>query len=718
MPLNDFEALAQIAFDWLWVTDAEDRFSYISPGAEPMLGRPPASLIGTKRSAMICEAAGASLATYRETIAARRPFRELTYVYRHPDGTPRWFEISGRPHFSAEGTFLGYQGVGSDVTEQHRTRLALVEAHAELSEQNRRFDAALENMTHGLCMFDAEQRLLVWNRRYLEIFGLPEDALHVGMGQRAIIEVLVALGRYKRGLTVDAVSEGTRTSLTDEGPKAVLRELADGRVIAVTHRPMAEGGGWVATFEDITERRRNEARIIHMARHDGLTDLPNRTRLREIGAERVEALRTGADGQLAVLCLDLDRFKPVNDSFGHAVGDALLRAVAGRLRGHVRGHDVVARLGGDEFAVLSHVEDAAGAMGLAERLIEIVAAPYRLDGITVEIGMSAGIALAGAEDDLPQDIECLLKEADIALYEAKTGGRGTARLFEPQMDETLRERLGLERELREALAQSRFELHYQPLVDLSDNRITGMEALVRWRHPERGLVNPAVFIPLAEETGLIVPIGEWVLGQACRDAAAWPDAISVAVNVSPLQLRNRGFVQSVLGALATSGLKASRLELEITESVLLDDTEVNLETLHSLRRLGVRISMDDFGTGYSSISYLRRFPFDKIKIDRSFVRDCAGQSDAGAIIRAIVSLGASLGITTLVEGIETEPQLATIRAEGAQEVQGYLFSPPRPVHEIALLLEAGIASGAGNAASPAASHAASAAEIPARTLAA
>jgi diguanylate cyclase (GGDEF)-like protein/PAS domain S-box-containing protein len=689
MPLNDLEELARIAFDWLWATDAEDRFRYLSPGAERLLGRPPESLIGRARETLALAGEEANLPQYREAIAARRPFRDLTYVYRHPDGAPRWFEISGRPHFSPEGEFLGYQGVGSDVTEQHRTRRALVEAHAQLSEQNRRFDAALENMTHGLCMFDAEQCLLVWNRRYLEIFGLSEDAVHVGMSQRAIIEALVALGRYKRGATVDAISEGTRTSLTEVGLNSVLRELADGRVIAVTHRPMA-GGGWVATFEDITERRRNEARIIHMARHDGLTDLPNRTRLREIGAELIEMPNAGMGTRVAVLCLDLDRFKPVNDSFGHAVGDSLLRAVAERLRGHVRGHDVVARLGGDEFAVISRVEDAAGAIGLAERLIAVVAAPYLLDGVTVEIGMSAGIALA--EGSVPQDIERLLKEADMALYEAKAGGRGTVRLFEPQMDETLRERLDLERELREALAQNRFELHYQPLVDLSDNRITGMEALVRWRHPERGLVSPAVFIPLAEETGLIVSIGEWVLGQACRDAAAWPDGISVAVNVSPLQLRHRSFVQSVLGALASSGVKASRLELEITESVLLDDTEMNLETLHTLRKLGVRISMDDFGTGYSSISYLRRFPFDKIKIDRSFVRDCAAQSEAGAIIRAIVSLGASLGITTLVEGVETEPQLATIRAEGAQEVQGYLFSPPRPVHEIAALLEAGAAS--------------------------
>ncbi|TFZ56039.1 EAL domain-containing protein [Methylorubrum sp. Q1] len=699
MPLNDLEELARIAFDWIWATDSEDRFSYLSSGAERLLGRPTASLIGVERSALFCEREDLSLAVYRETIAARRPFRDLTYVYRHPDGTARWFEISGRPLISPEGDFLGYRGVGSDVSEQHRTRHALVEAHAQLSEQNRRFDAALANMTQGLCMFDADQRLLVWNRRYLEIFGLPEGALDVGMSQRAIIEALVTLGCYKRGVTVDAVSEGTRTSLTADGSKSVLRELADGRIIAVTHRPMP-GGGWVATFEDITERRRNEARIIHMARHDGLTDLPNRTRLREIGAELIETLRGGA--HLAVLCLDLDRFKPINDSFGHAVGDTLLRAVAERLRAHVRGRDVVARLGGDEFAVLSHVEDTAGAAALAERLIEMVGAPYDLDGITVEIGMSAGIALAASEDGGPHNIERLLKEADMALYEAKAEGRGTCRLFEPQMDETLRERLDLERELREALQQGLFELHYQPLVDLSDNRITGMEALVRWRHPERGLMSPMVFIPLAEETGLIVPIGEWVLRQACRDAAAWPDDISVAVNVSPLQLRHRGFVQSALGALAGSGLKAARLELEITESVLLDDTEANLETLHTLRKLGVRISMDDFGTGYSSISYLRRFPFDKIKIDRSFVRDCAAQSEAGAIIRAIVSLGASLGITTLVEGVETEPQLATVRAEGAQEVQGYLFSPPRPIHEIAALLETSTRSEGLSAGTPAA----------------
>lgn len=671
MPLHALEEVAQISADWLWETDRTGRFTHMSAEAERFMGLPASAMIGHTREAYAAnDGVGGDevygLRDVADAMAAHQPFRDRIYVFRHPDGAPRWFEISGRPRFASDGSFLGYRGVGSDVSDQHRMRSALATAlsalqgaNAQLVEQNRLFDAALENMTQGLCMFDAESRLVVWNHRYLEIFKLEEAALTPGMSQRQIIEILVALNRYKTGATVDSVSEGTRTSLTADATKSVLRELADGRVVAATHRIMA-GGGWVATFEDVTERRRNEARIIHMARHDALTDLPNRSALREIGAEMVS--QTGDSLTLAVLCLDLDRFKPVNDSYGHALGDGLLRAVADRLRSHVRDRDVVARLGGDEFTVLHRVADTAGAVSLAQRLIGVISAPYELNGFNIEIGMSVGIALADGEG---RDIERLLKDADMALYEAKAAGRGTHCLFESQMDETAQERTVMERELREALAYGRFELHYQPLVDLDKNRIKGVEALVRWLHPERGLISPGVFIPLAEETGLIVPLGDWVLNQACRDAATLPDDISIAVNVSALQLRNRNFAQGVLMALAASGLKATRLELEITESVLLDDTESNLETLHTLRRLGVRISMDDFGTGYSSISYLRRFPFDKIKIDRSFVRDSVGRSDAGAIIRAIVGLGTSLGITTLVEGVETEAQLATVRAEGA-----------------------------------------------------
>ena len=696
MSLNALEEVARIAADWLWETDADARLTHLSADAARFLGLAPERLIGATHDALAWpgapdahDASGDAGSDLRTAMRARRPFRDVPFAYRHPDGAPRRFALSGRPRFGADGAFAGYRGLGSDVSDRPLTRDALVaaldelrDANARLSEQNRRFDAALENMTQGLCLFDAGHRLVVWNRRYLDIFGLAPTDLSVGMSQRAIIERLVALGRYQPGATVDSLSEGTRTSLAGDSGKPVLRELADGRAIAATHRPM-EGGGWVATFEDVTERRRNEARIIHMARHDALTELPNRIAARDLGTGLIAAAQ-GAEGpRLAVLCLDLDRFKPVNDSYGHAVGDGLLRAVAERLRAHVRGRDVVARLGGDEFAVLHRVEDARGAVALAERLIGVVSRPYDLDGLKVEIGMSVGVAVADRDG---RDIDRLLKDADTALYKAKAAGRAAACLFEPEMDALARERCILERELREAVTLGQFALHYQPLVSLDDDRITGFEALVRWRHPARGLVGPDVFIPLAEETGLIVPLGAWVLAEACREAAGWPRAVSVAVNVSSLQLRDRGFIGGVLRALAESGLPATRLELEITESLLLDDTEATLATLHALRGLGVRISMDDFGTGYSSISYLRRFPFDKIKIDRSFVRDAAHRADASAIIRAIIGLGASLGVTTLVEGVETEAQLATIRAEGAHEMQGFLFSPPRPAEEIAGIL--------------------------------
>jgi diguanylate cyclase (GGDEF)-like protein len=405
-----------------------------------------------------------------------------------------------------------------------------------------------------------------------------------------------------------------------------------------------------------------------------------------MGAGRQEpGSRDEAGDRLAMLCLDLDRFKAVNDSHGHGTGDALLRAVSERLCANVRGGDLVARLGGDEFAVLHRIADENGATVLAQRLIALVSAPYELGDYTVEIGMSVGIALAGPGCD---DVESLLRNADTALYHAKGEGRGQACLFEPAMDDTARARRVLERELRDALVRDEFVLHYQPLVDLGSGTVTGVEALLRWQHPERGLVSPEGFITVAEETGLIVPIGEWVLNRACRDAADWPGSVSVAVNVSAVQLRHRTFAQSVFLALAAAGLPPGRLEIEITESVLLDDTEANLETLHLLRRTGIRIAMDDFGTGYSSLSYLRRFPFDKIKIDRSFVRDAGLAPDAAAIIRALVSLGTSLGITTLVEGIETEAQLAAVRAEGCQEMQGFLFSPPRPAAEVAAILTA------------------------------
>ena len=693
MPIQPMEDLAQVESDWVWQTDAEQRFSYLSPEVERFLGCSAEALTGKSRITIAANGGESSFwEPYRTAFERRQAFTDFIYPYAHPDGQVRWFRISGEPVFSQSETFCGYRGVGTDISSERKARGALAGAladlrasHASLVEQNRRFDAALSNMTQGLCLFDDAARLVIYNQRYCEIFGIPPGVLRLGMTQREICGYLVESGSYRRGTTVDTLCEGTRLALLAQDPKPIHRELADGRILAVCYRTI-EGGGWVSTFEDITERRRNEARIAHMARHDALTDLPNRTALREHGLDMLGKVRGDAETKrLAILCLDLDRFKAVNDSHGHGAGDALLRAVSERLCARVRTGDLVARLGGDEFAVLHRVAGEAGALALAERMIALVSTPYELEGYTVEIGMSVGIAIA---DDDADDIDRLLKNADTALYHAKGKGRGTACLFEAAMDETAQVRREVERDLADALKNGMFEVHYQPLVNLGSGQVTGMEALVRWRHPERGLISPATFIPVAEETGLIVALGEWVLNQACRDAVTWPDRLSIAVNVSAVQLRHRTFAQTVLLALAASGLQPDRLELEITESVLLDDTEANLETLHLLRRTGIRISMDDFGTGYSSLTYLRRFPFDKIKIDRSFVQDAGEATEADLIIRALVGLGSSLGITTLVEGIETEEQLAAVRAEGCLEAQGFLFSRPLPAREIAAMLAA------------------------------
>ncbi|KPF95748.1 diguanylate cyclase [Rhodopseudomonas sp. AAP120] len=462
---------------------------------------------------------------------------------------------------------------------------------------------------------------------------------------------------------------------------------ADGSAIEVLtfgRRVVFDGrDGFLVAVVDITERRKAEAKIAHMAHHDGLTNLPNRALYQERLQQALDQARDGG-ARVAVMCLDLDLFKNVNDSFGHPMGDRLLRCVAERLRGAVGGGDLVARLGGDEFAlVLSQFASPNEASDFAGRLIEIVSAPYDMDGLEVVIGASIGIAMAPGDGD---ECEALLRNADMALYRAKAAGGGCHHFFEKEMDRQAQIRRDMEIDLRHAFAHGEFELHYQPLIDLAQDRVGGFETLLRWRHPERGMISPADFIPVAEDIGLIVGLGEWVLRQACMEAAGWPDDVKVAVNLSPVQFRSRNLVQVVISALAQSGLPPRRLELEITESLFLADSEANLATLHQLRALGVRISMDDFGTGYSSLSYLRSFPFDKIKIDRSFVRDVTERPDCLAIVRAIAGLGRSLDITTLAEGVETIEQLDALRAEGCHEVQGFLFSPARPAAEIAGLL--------------------------------
>jgi diguanylate cyclase (GGDEF)-like protein len=414
-----------------------------------------------------------------------------------------------------------------------------------------------------------------------------------------------------------------------------------------------------------------------------LTNLPNRIKFRY---ELDVALRySKRNRHVAVHCLDLDHFKDVNDSLGHPVGDDLLKEVAQRLVAHVREGDSVCRLGGDEFAIVQVIDDleVPEASLLASRVIEEISAPYLIQGNQLTISASIGISIAPEDGNDPDQ---LLKNADLALYRAKADGRGTYRFFEVGMDARAQARRLLEVDLRAALSRQEFEIHYQPIQNLKSGRVIAFEALIRWNHPLRGMIPPLSFIPLAEATGLIVPIGDWVLKQACIDAAGWSEPVRVAVNLSPAQFRSGNLVSSVSSALDVSGLPGNRLELEITESVLLGNSEANLATLHKLRDLGVCVAMDDFGTGYSSLSYLRSFPFDKIKIDQSFIKDLASRADSMAIVRAVTGLGKSLGILTTAEGVETEEQLALLRLEGCSEVQGYLMSRPRPAAEVENML--------------------------------
>ena len=437
---------------------------------------------------------------------------------------------------------------------------------------------------------------------------------------------------------------------------------------------------------EIEQRHAIEARNAYLARHDILTGLGNRLMLRERLASALSEGGAAGASRTCVLFIDLDGFKSVNDGLGHGFGDALLKIVAERLRAETGAGDHVVRLGGDEFAVLTQSDSGVErASRLASRLIEALSAPATLDGNPVHVGASIGVALAGVDGYSCED---LMKAADMALYRAKSEGRGVWRVFDPAMDACAQSRRLLELDLRNALSEGELALFYQPLVDVKTQAITGFEALMRWRHPERGYVSPAEFIPVAEDLGLIVPLGEWALRQACMEAVKWPARVKIAVNLSPIQFQRGNLVPSVVGALAASGLAPRRLELEITESVLLDKSAANLDTLKALRELGVRIAMDDFGTGYSSLSYLRSFPFDKIKIDQSFIRDLGTGAESQAIVDAITGLGVSFGITTTAEGVETRAQFDLLSGNGCNEVQGRLFSMPVPAKEVSGLLAA------------------------------
>jgi diguanylate cyclase (GGDEF)-like protein len=566
-------------------------------------------------------------------------------------------------------------------TDQAAAQVRRSEDHFRqlLRAQYEQFNAAVNNMPLGFCMIDDKQNLVATNKRYGEIYRLPPDMIRQGTPLRTSLEYRAASGHFGDNLDPDFVEERLAAARASE-PWHGIRVTRDGRIISVSHQPLP-GGGSLSTHEDITARRRAEAQIAHMAHYDALTDLPNRVLFRE---HLVKALESVDRQTVAVLCLDLDRFKAVNDTLGHPIGDALLRAVGDRLQASARPADLVARLGGDEFAIVqAGIEQPSGATALATRLVAEIAKPFEIEGHQVVIGASVGISVAPNDGSDPDK---LLKNADMALYRAKGDGRDPCRFFEPDMDARMQARRTMEIDLRRALTLGEFEVYYQPLITLKTEKISCFEALLRWHHPSRGMVPPTEFIAVAEEIGLIGQIGAWVLKRACLEAVKWPDDIHIAVNVSPAQFRPRAIVLDVIAALGASGLPAHRLEVEITEAVLLQDTESNIEILDELRGLGVRISMDDFGTGYSSLAYLQKFPFDKIKIDRSFVNEL-DRPESIAIIRAVTGLGSSLGMKTTAEGVETEKQLQTLKKEGCTEVQGYLFSKAVPAAEATQLLQ-------------------------------
>ena len=580
---------------------------------------------------------------------------------------------------SLAGLLFGYV-VKEIAAGLHREAIESLRKDRILKEQNVRFEAALSNMAQGLCMFDQRGELVVFNDRYLQLYGFSSAVIKAGVSLKTVIDHSKAVGNHPNRSAAELLTSFTDT-LAVPHPIILENDLGDGRIIALAHQPL-EGGGWVTTHEDITERKAAAKRVAHLARHDPLTDLPNRSYFGEMLQQQLDA--AGCE-PLAIFCLDLDRFKAVNDTLGHAAGDAVLTEIAARIRSCTNANSFVARLGGDEFAIVQHsVAQPAGATTLADKILSRVGRPIEVDGRQLSVGASIGIELA---DPGLRDANKAVRNADVALYRAKAEGRNRYRFFESEMDEWLHTRRHLEMDLRRAVANAELALVYQPIFDATSRALTSFEALLRWHHPNRGTIQPADFISIAEETGLISSIGEWAIRTAAMDAATWPSHLKLAVNLSPAQISSPNLLPTLTTALAAAQVAPSRLELEITENVLLGETSAVISKLHALRSMGVKIVMDDFGTGYSSLSNLRAFPFDKIKIDQSFVRDLA-DPEALAIVRAVRDLGRTFQMSVTAEGVETDAQLLQLQSEGCDEVQGYLLGRPMPVAQVRSFIKA------------------------------
>ncbi|APG85583.1 diguanylate cyclase/phosphodiesterase (GGDEF & EAL domains) with PAS/PAC sensor(s) [Sinorhizobium americanum CCGM7] len=602
---------------------------------------------------------------------------------RDAEGKERCMDVIAAPIIGREGNPARMLSIWRDITDAKRASDEIARAQRTAEAAADQLSSVLESTMDSVMLLDPQWRIRYLNENARRLLRIGDESLGKVFWKQ--------FPKEKRGNFAKHCQE-----VMDRRVRSFFEDYLPSldRWIEANASPTQDG---ISIFcRDITEHRRAEEdkllaqkQMAHLARHDMLTGLANRMFFRECFERALS--EKGAAGRMAVLCLDLDGFKAINDTLGHPAGDALLRQVSARLVQSVRPIDVVARLGGDEFAIIRPLATSFNeAVRLAQRIIDTLCEPFTIEGVSATIGASIGIAFAPDDGSSADE---LIKAADIALYNAKSSGRGTYKRFDVAMHAQLQAHQQVKIALRGALERNEFELHYQPLVSLSSRRVTGCEALLRWRNPERGMVAPSEFIPIAEETGLIVPIGEWILNQACRQAAQWPEHVSIAINLSPVQFKHRNLVKAVADALSASRLTPARLQLEITESVLLDESEHNLQLLQELRSLGVKIAMDDFGTGYSSLGYLRTFPFDKIKVDQAFVRDLPHGRESLAIVKAVAGLGHSLGMTTTIEGIETEDQLAIVNAEGFHEVQGYIFSRPLPASEVSKLIDGALEKG-------------------------
>jgi diguanylate cyclase (GGDEF)-like protein/PAS domain S-box-containing protein len=674
-----FRTIADNAPVMIWVADASGASTMFNRLWTETTGQSEAGALGFGWLEMVHPDDRQRLQEGFAAACEQRAPARFEYRLRRADGSWGWVIDVSHPRLAPDGTVIGHVGSVLDINERREMETALKESEGRLATV---FGQAVIGILHR----DLDNHLLMVNQRFCDIVGRSREQLD-GLPMQAFTHPDDYPGNaavWQRHL---------RTGQPFQLEKRYLRPDGTSLWCAVSVSFLLDEHGQpkstIVVVQDIDQRRTAEEdrllaerQIAHMARHDMLTGLPNRAWFRE----RVDAALSvgGLQAQLGLLCLDLDGFKAVNDTLGHPAGDALLRMVAERLQECMRGSDIIARLGGDEFAIaVTAVSGREEVVHLAQWVVDALAEPFDLNGNNLIIGTSVGVALAPVDGKTTDD---LVKAADTALYDAKARGRGTFSVFEPGMQDHLQSRQATRVALGGAIARGELELHYQPLIDISSGVTNACEALLRWRHSERGMISPAEFIPLAEETGLIVPIGEWVLEEACRQAATWPEHIGIAVNLSPVQFRSKGLVEAVARALSATRLEPRRLQLEITESVLLDDNKGNLAVLEELHQLGVLIAMDDFGTGYSSLGYVRSFRFDKIKVDREFIKDLPHSRESLAVLRAVAGLAKSLRIMTTVEGVETDEQLASVRAEGFQEAQGFLFSRPLAACDLRQLL--------------------------------